>query len=80
MHRVCLEAEKELEATFARGMMDHGFLRVDEAIAMSAAFTALNLNIKAIAAMNPIRLHRPLDEPDQHPCADLRLDAGSRDP
>jgi len=51
MHRVCLEAEKELEATMHRGMMDHGFLRVDEAIAMSAAFTALNLNIKAIAAM-----------------------------
>ncbi len=52
MHRVCLEAEKELESSFgSKGLLDHGFLRVDEAIAMSAAFTALNLNIKAIAAM-----------------------------
>jgi pyruvate kinase len=51
MNRVCLEAEKELEATFGNRMLDHGFLRVDEAIAMSAAFTALHLNIKAIAAM-----------------------------
>jgi pyruvate kinase len=51
MNRVCLEAEKELEASFGNRMLDHGFLRVDEAIAMSAAFTALHLNIKAIAAM-----------------------------
>jgi pyruvate kinase len=51
MNRVCLEAEKELEANFGNRMLDHGFLRVDEAIAMSAAFTALHLNIKAIAAM-----------------------------
>lgn len=51
MNRVCLEAEKELEGTFGGGMLDHGFLRVDEAIAMSTAFTALHLNIKAIAAM-----------------------------
>ena len=51
MNRVCLEAEKEIEPAFSKGMLDHGFLRVDEAIAMSAAFTALNLNIKAIAAM-----------------------------
>ncbi len=51
MNRVCLEAEKELEQTFGTRMLDHGFLRTDEAIAMSAAFTALHLNIKAIAAM-----------------------------
>jgi pyruvate kinase len=35
MNRVCLEAEKELEASFGDRMLDHGFLRVDEAIAMS---------------------------------------------
>jgi len=51
MSRVCLEAEKELEPNLGNRMLDHGFLRVDEAIAMSTAFTALHLNIKAIAAM-----------------------------
>lgn len=51
MHRVCLEAEKERDPTFGTRMLDHGFLRTDEAIAMSAAFTALHLNVKAIAAM-----------------------------
>ena len=51
MNRVCLEAEKELEQIFGSRMLDHGFLRTDEAIAMSAAFTALHLNVKAIAAM-----------------------------
>ena len=51
MNRVCLEAEKERDPTFGTRMLDHGFLRTDEAIAMSAAFTALHLNVKAIAAM-----------------------------
>ena len=51
MHRVCLEAEKEYDSMAGARVMDQGFLRVDEAIAMSAAFTALHLNIKAIAAM-----------------------------
>jgi pyruvate kinase len=51
MHRVCLEAEKEYDSMAGARGIDHGFLRVDEAIAMSAAFTALHLNVKAIAAM-----------------------------
>ena len=51
MDRVCLEAEKEMETTFGNKLLDRGFLRTDEAIAMSAVFTALHLNIKAIAAM-----------------------------
>ncbi|MEW5789074.1 MAG: pyruvate kinase [Pseudomonadota bacterium] len=51
MHRVCLEAEKEYDSMAGARGIDQGFLRVDEAIAMSAAFTALHLNIKAIAAM-----------------------------
>lgn len=51
MDRVCLEAEKEMEPTFGNKLLDRGFLRTDEAIAMSAVFTALHLNIKAIAAM-----------------------------
>lgn len=51
MHRVCSEAEKEMPFDIARGMMDRGLLRAEEAIAMSAAFTSLHLNVKAIAAM-----------------------------
>ncbi len=51
MNRVCLEAEKEYDSTLGGKFLDQGFLRVDEAIAMSAAFTAKHLNIKAIAAM-----------------------------
>jgi pyruvate kinase len=49
--RVCLEAEKQSEPMFTNARLDRSFLRVDEAIAMSAAFTSLHLNIKAIAAM-----------------------------
>lgn len=51
MHRVCSEAEKELDHSFSQGVLERGFLRADEAIAMSAAFTSLRLNVKAIAAM-----------------------------
>jgi pyruvate kinase len=52
MHRVCLEAEKEAEPVFSGGArLDHSFLRPDEAIAMSAVFTSVHLNIKAIAAL-----------------------------
>jgi pyruvate kinase len=51
MDRVCLEAEKESESIFGNERLDHSFLRVDEAIAMSTAFTSLHLNIKAIAAL-----------------------------
>ena len=51
MNRVCLEAEKEYDSLDSHRVFDQGFLRVDEAIAMSAAFTAQHLNVKAIAAM-----------------------------
>lgn len=50
MSRVCVEAEKEIE-TPNFGQQHGDILRVDEAIAKSAAFTALHLNVKAIAAM-----------------------------
>ena len=48
MDRVCLEAEKEAEPVFSGARLDHSFLRADEAIAMSAVFTSVHLNIKAI--------------------------------
>jgi pyruvate kinase len=52
MHRVCIEAEKEMDTPeFSRRVTEGGILRVDEAIAKSAAFIALHLNVKAIAAM-----------------------------
>jgi pyruvate kinase len=51
MDRVCLEAEKEAEPKFSGERMMKSFLRADEAIAMSAVFTSVHLNIKAIAAL-----------------------------
>lgn len=52
MSRVCAEAEKEIETTFSHNaMLERTLLQADEAIAMSAAFTSLHLNVKAIAAM-----------------------------
>lgn len=52
MHRVCIEAEKEVERPqFPLKAAEGGIVRVDEAIAKSAAFIALHLNVKAIAAM-----------------------------
>jgi pyruvate kinase len=53
MSRVCLEVEKEIDTPSFGGKQVVGtdILRVDEAIAKSAAFTALHLNVKAIAAM-----------------------------
>ncbi len=50
MHRVCSEAEKEMESCLG-GVTDRSLLRAEEAIAMSAVFTSLHLNVKAIAAM-----------------------------
>jgi pyruvate kinase len=51
MHRVCLEAEKEYDSNTRNRVFDKGLLRADEAIALSAAFTSIHLNVKAIAAM-----------------------------
>ena len=51
MHRVCLEAEREyyVQDKFRPGRQT--FLRVDEAIAMAAIYTARHLKVKAIAAL-----------------------------
>jgi len=52
MDRVCLEAEKEAEPGFSNDRLMKSILRADEAIAMSAVFTSVHLNIKkAIAAL-----------------------------
>lgn len=51
MHRVCLEAEKEAQPYIGEARLTRSFLRTDESIAMSAAYTSLHMNIKAIAAL-----------------------------
>lgn len=51
MDRVCLEAEKEGENTFAQMRMNRAFTGIDESIAMATLFTASHLNVKAIAAL-----------------------------
>ncbi len=51
MHRVCLEAEKEATPYIGEARLNRSFLRADESIAMSAAYTSLHMNIKAIAAL-----------------------------
>ena len=51
MGRVCLEAEKQLEVRRSHHRLDTVFGRVDEAIAMSAMYTANHLNVTAIAAL-----------------------------
>lgn len=51
MHRVCLEAEKEAAPSIGEARLNRSFLRADESIAMSAAYTSLHMNIKAIAAL-----------------------------
>lgn len=51
MHRVCIEAEKVEENGEFDFKVGEGIQRVDEAIAKSAAFTAMHLHVKAVAAM-----------------------------
>ena len=54
MHRVCIEAEKELEQEFEFNSkrLDTGVERVDESVALAAIFTATHLeNVHAIAAL-----------------------------
>ena len=80
MDRVCLEAEKEAEPDFSGARLDHSFLRPDEAIAMSAVFTSVHLNIKAIAALTEVGQHLSVDEPPVDPGADLCLDTPGRNP
>ena len=52
MHRVCIEAEKELEQDFNSKRLDTSVTRVDESVALAAIFTATHLeNVRAIAAL-----------------------------
>ena len=52
MDRICTEAEKEADTTLmSQYTVQKEFTRADEAIAMSAMFTALHIDIKAIAAL-----------------------------
>ncbi len=52
MDRICTEAEKESDTAFmSQFTVQKDFARADEAIAMSAMFTAVHIDIKAIAAL-----------------------------
>jgi pyruvate kinase len=51
MHRVCIEAEKQRQATQSEHRIHTQFTNIDEAIAMAAMYTANHLKVKAIAAL-----------------------------
>jgi pyruvate kinase len=51
MARVCLDAERNMENTVDRDLMDRVFTRIDQSVGMAAAFTASHLNVKAIGAL-----------------------------
>ena len=51
MARICVEAEKSVDAKLDREFLDRVFTRVDQSIAMAAIFTAHHLNVKCIASL-----------------------------
>jgi pyruvate kinase len=51
MSRVCFEAERNMEITIDRDLMDRVFTRIDQAVAFAAAFTASHLKVRAIGAL-----------------------------
>lgn len=51
MARVCLEAERNMESTLDRDLMNRMFTRIDQSVAMAAAFTAYHLQVQAIGAL-----------------------------
>jgi pyruvate kinase len=51
MSRVCFEAERNMEITIERDLMDRMFTRIDQAVALAAAFTAAHLKVRAIGAL-----------------------------
>lgn len=51
MDRICLEAEKQRQATTSEHRIHTEFDNIDEAIAMASMYTANHLNVKAIATL-----------------------------
>ena len=51
MARVCVEAERNMEITLDRDLMDRVFTRIDQSVAMAAVFSAYHLKVKAIGAL-----------------------------
>ena len=51
MSRVCMEAEKQRQATVSEHRIHTRFKQIDEAIAMATMYSANHLNVKAIAAL-----------------------------
>ncbi len=51
MGRICIEAEKPVEASLERWFLNREFTRIDQSIAMATIFTAFHLKVKAIASL-----------------------------
>ncbi len=51
MSRICIEAEKSIEAALERWFLNREFKRIDQSIAMATIFTAFHLKVKAIASL-----------------------------
>jgi pyruvate kinase len=51
MARVCFEAERNMEPTIERDLMDRMATRIDQAVALAAAFTAAHFKVRAIGAL-----------------------------
>ncbi len=51
MSRICIEAEKSVEAALERGFLNREYTRIDQSIAMATIFTAFHLKVKAIASL-----------------------------
>ena len=51
MGRICVEAEKSIEAALERGFLNREYTRIDQSIAMATIFTAFHLKVKAIASL-----------------------------
>ena len=51
MVRICVEAEKSADLSLDKRFLNRVFTRIDQSIAMAAAFTAHHLPVKAIASL-----------------------------
>ena len=74
MALIALEAERAEDVELDADFTNKHFGRIDQSIAMGALFTAHHLGCKAIVALTESGLDRAVDEPAQHPRADLRPD------
>ena len=82
MALIALEAERAEDVELDGNFSNKHLGRIDQSIAMGALFTAYPPGLQGHRRAHRKRLHRAVDEPAQHPRADLRrdLDAQFRAP